>query len=438
MHRATRIVPVAVVILCAGAAPGGVGDQLHKLLAADGTAGNDFGGSIGVSGTTAVVGADNDNDNGTYSGSAYLFNTATGAQIAKLVPADGAASDFFGISVAISGTTAVVGAHFDDDRGSNSGSVYVFDATTGSQITKLLAADGASNDNFGFAVAIDGTVAVVGAAWDDVSGSSSGSAYVFNAITGAQIAKLVPTDGAAQDYFGRAVAVSGTTAIVGAPWDDDNGDTSGSAYLFDTTTGAQVAKLLPSDGASADYFGYAVAISGTTAIVGAWANDAPVANAGSAYLFDTTTGVQIAKLTAADAVAWDSFGEFVAIDGTTAVVGAPGDDDNGSGSGSAYVFDITTGAQLAKLVPGDGAASDEFGCAVAISGTTAAIGARQDDDNGTDSGSAYVFQAAGFHCLADMTTQGAPLGDARYGVPDGVIGAADISYYVNLWVAGCP
>lgn len=154
---------------------------------------------------------------------------------------------------------------------------------------------------------------------------------------GDQLAKLIANDGAESDLFGNSVAISGATAIVGAYGDDDNGDVSGSAYLFDTATGVQIAKLLPRDGEEHDSFGSSVAISGSAAIVGAWAHGDNGLQSGSAYLFGTTTGQQIAKLLPKDGALYDWFGFSVAISGATAIVGAHGDGDNGYNSGSAYL-----------------------------------------------------------------------------------------------------
>ncbi len=368
--------------------------ETHKWLASDGAEDDAFGISVAISGTTAIVGAYQDDDLGMNSGSAYLFDTTTGLQRAKLLPTDGAALDSFGYSVAISGTTAIVGAWLDADHGFQSGAAYLFDTTTGIQMAKLLPTDGAVQDHFGHAVAISGTTAIIGAISDDDNGSSSGSAYVFDTVTGLQLAKLLPNDGAQTDQFGFSVAISGTSAIVGARLDDDNGTNSGSAYIFDTTTGQQVAKLMPSDGAVEDQFGVSVAISGTTAIVGAVFDDDNGSFSGSAYLFNTTTGLQLAKLQPSDGMALDHFGVSVAISGATAIVGAQLDDDYGSNSGSVYAFDATTGQQVAKLMPSDGATLDYFGVSVAISGTTTVIGAYGNDDTGADSGSAYFFDNA--------------------------------------------
>ncbi len=153
-----------------------------------------------------------------------------GDQLFKLLPDDGAESDGFGTSVAISGSIAIVGCPGNSARGGNA---YLFDITSGKQIAQLLANDGAPGDEFGWSVAISGSTAIVGAYRDDDNGSFSGSAYLFDPTTGEQLFKLLPDDGAALDFFGLSVAISGTTAIVGARFDDDNGEWSGSAYLFD-------------------------------------------------------------------------------------------------------------------------------------------------------------------------------------------------------------
>jgi len=369
----------------------------NKLTAGDAAAGDNFGYSVGISGSTAIVGAYQDDDNGDDSGSAYLFDTTTGTQTQKLIADDGAANDYFGTSVGLSGTTAIVGAPSDDDNGRFSGSAYLFDTTTGAQTQKLIASDGAARDSFGWSVGISGNLAIVGA---QGSGTYSGSAYLFDTTTGIQTHKLTADDGAGRDYFGRSVALSGTTAIVGAPYDDDNG----SAYLFNARTGDQIAKLTASDGVSGGEFGYSVGIFGTTAIVGAPFDDDDDngTNSGAAYLFDlssldpngSVSLTETAKLLATAGAANDLFGWSVGIFGTTAIVGAPYDDDNGSASGSAYFYDIanlSTPVET-KLIANDGASWDRFGLSVAISGSTAIVNG--DDDNGPASGSAYLYTAS--------------------------------------------
>ena len=439
MRHFMPLLAAAALVLSTAQAQADLGDQLFKLLADDGAEEDRFGLSVAISGATAIVGAYWDDDNGFKSGSAYLFDTTTGKQLFKLLPDDGAAGDFFGSSVAISGTTAIVGAYYDDDNGFNSGSAYLFDISNPKnpvQIAKLLANDGAERDHFGESVAISGTpsneIAIVGAHNDDDNGNASGSAYLFDTTTGKQLFKLLPDDGAAGDFFGLSVSISGAIAIVGARDDDDNGIQSGSAYIFGTTTGRQIAKLLPDDGAQSDSFGGSVAISGTpgkeVAIVGATGDADNGYNSGAAYLFDTITGRQIAKLVARDAAKQDTFGGSVGISGSTAIVGALGNDDNGLTSGAAYLFDISDPAnptQVAKLLAHDGAEDDLFGISVAISGAignqTAIVGAWGDDDNGADSGSAYLFDAADASaCPWDLNG-------------DGEVGPFDLALVLGFW-----
>ena len=374
-----------------------------KILPSDGAAGDNFGGSVSISGEYAVVGAFFDDDNGDRSGSAYLFKRVgtSWAQEAKLLPADGAAGDIFGKSVSISGDYAVVGASEDADNGTEAGSAYVFKRTGPfwAEEAKLLPSDGAEGDFFGLSVSISGDYAVVGAEGNDDNGDGSGSAYIFKrtGTNWAQEAKLLPSDGAAGDLFGLSVSISGDYAVVGAWRDDDNGDGSGSAYVFKRTGPfwAQEAKLLASDGASLDLFGRSVSISGDYAVVGACCDDDNGSSSGSAYVFKRTdtTWTEEAKLLPADGAAEDIFGHSVSISGEYAVVGAFFDDDNGSSSGSAYLFkrNGTSWAQEAKLLPADGAAGDLFGASVSIYDDFAVVGAPVDEDNGEGSGSAYVY-----------------------------------------------
>ncbi len=226
----------------------------------------------------------------------------------KITATDGAAFDEFGISVSISGDYAVVGADYDDDNGNRSGSAYVFKRSGASwaQEAKILPSDGAKDDSFGLSVSISGDYAVVGARHDDDNGSSSGSAYAFKrtGTTWDQEAHLLASDGASSDFFGSSVSISGDYVVVGAFQNNDNGFYSGSAYVFkrNGTTWDQEAKLLPSDGAELDGFGISVSISSDYAVVGAWGNDDNGSKSGSAYVFkrNGTIWAQEAKLLPSD------------------------------------------------------------------------------------------------------------------------------------------
>jgi len=387
---ASWIVRLALVapLLCAMRASAQSLIEDRKVTASDAGAGYQFGNAVALYETTAIIGSYQDDDAAQDAGSAYLFDINTGQQLFKLIASDAAMDDDFGISVAIHGTTAIVGAARDDDAGSTSGSAYLFDTTTGQQLFKLTASDAAADDFFGGSVAIFGTTAVVGAFGNDDAGDSSGSAYVFDTTTGQELFKLTASDAAELDQFGVSVAISGNTAIIGASGD---GGFAGAAYLFDTTTGQQLFKLQASDDAPDSSFGDAVAIFANRAIVGAYRNDDAGSNSGSAYIFDTSIGQQLFKLSPPDAESNDNFGNAVSISGTTAMVGSVRDDDAGTGSGSAYLFDTSTGLQLSKLAASDGATGDQFGNSVAIFGTNAIVGANGNDDAGLDSGSAYIY-----------------------------------------------
>jgi hypothetical protein len=378
-------------------------EEVQKLLASNGAAFDRFGYSLSVDGDTALVGAYGNDDGGSNSGSAYLFvrNGTNWVQQAKLTASDAAAGDEFGRSVSLNGDTAVIGAPKDDDAASNSGSAYVFvrNGTNWTQQAKLTAADAASDDTFGSSVSLNENTAVIGAYKDDTSASDTGSAYVFvrEGSNWTQQAKLTAADAAYSDWFGYSVSVDGDTAVVGSYLDDDAGTSSGSAYIFvrDGTSWTQQAKLTASDAANSDRFGYSVSLWGETALIGAFADDHADADAGSAYIFvrNGTSWTEQAKLTASDAAWNDQFGASVSLNGNTAVIGAPEDDDGGESSGSAYVFvnNGTNWIQRAKLTASDGALIDKFGYSVDLDGDTALVGAIFDDDGGDSSGSAYFF-----------------------------------------------
>jgi hypothetical protein len=388
--------------------------QQAQLIATAGAAGDEFGISVAISGDTAVVGAYRDdvgvNPN---QGSAYIFTRSgtTWTQQAQLTATGGTLDDFFGISVALSGDTAIVGA-FADDLGANAdqGSAYVFTrtGTTWTQQAQLTATGGAASDQFGISVALSGDTAIVGAFIDDVGANSNqGSACVFtrSGTTWTQQAQLTATDGAASDNFGISVALSGDTAIVGAYTDNVGANTDqGSAYVFTRTgtTWTQQAQLTATGGAASDQFGISVALSGDTAIVGAFIDDVGAnSNQGSACVFTRsgTTWTQQAQLTATGGAAFDNFGYSVAISGDTAIVGAYNDNVGANtDQGSAYVFTRTgtTWTQQAQLTATDGAADDLFGVSVALSGDTAIVGAFIDDVGAnSNQGSACVFTRSG-------------------------------------------
>ena len=228
---------------------------MEKLRASDGAAGDTFGGSVAIAGNVIVVGADGDNDAGSDSGSVYVFQSlddgTTWSEVQKLTASDAAEGDNFGDSVAVDGKLIVVGAWSE--------SVYVFqslDDGNWTEMQKLTASDAAAGAQFGVSVSISGSNVVVGALAPDVS---SGSAYVFhsldNGASWTEIQKLVASDGELGDRFGVSIGIDGNLIVVGAYLDSDDGFFSGSAYVFqslDDGNWTEVEKLTASDAAAED------------------------------------------------------------------------------------------------------------------------------------------------------------------------------------------
>ena len=296
-------------------------------------------------------------------------------------------------------------------------------------------------------MSISGDRCLIGA----VGGDSNGSAYIFewNSTNWSQQAKLTASDGNDGDAFGGLVSMDGDRCVIGAWHDDDNGSSSGSAYIFEWNgiSWIEREKLTPSDGDALDYFGTGAGISGNRCIVGANGNDDNGSSSGSAYIFEWngTSWIQQAKLTVSDAGANDYFGGDVGMSGDRCIVGAFGDDDGGS-NGSAYIFEWNGASwiQQEKLKASDGGLIDVFGYSVSISGDRCIISAHCDDDNGFQSGSAYIYDATpcivDFHHFAIFAQYWLETGT---GLPadlyeDNVVDLLDLELFINEWLDYCP
>jgi hypothetical protein len=394
--------------------------QQAKLTATEGRGGDRFGGSVALSAETALIGAPGDQTAaGIGAGSAWVFvrSGASWSPRAQLLVANGKAADEFGNAVALSGDTALVGAHLDDRGAPGGGAAFVFVRGGGGwgQQAQLAATGGAPFDGFGVSVAISGDTAIIGAPFDDVAGGhAAGTAFVFvrGGTTWTQQAQLLPNFATSLDQFGFSVALSGNTALIGAPGRMTSGtlpfavpnSARGSAFVFirSGTTWTEQAELRASREAFGDQFGNSVSLSDETALIGASFDDTPAGtDAGSAYIFTRSGGVwaQQAQLIASDGAAGDRFGYSVALAGGTALIGARQANPAGkTDAGAAYVF-VGGGAswsQQAQLLASDGASSDEFGSSVALSADTALVGAPLDDTGvGTNSGTVYTFSRTG-------------------------------------------
>jgi len=338
--------------------------------------------------------------------------------VAELWTAD-APQDVLGTTVAISGNVVAMGSNAEN-VGSSSGPVLVFEQEAGvwTQAAQLTSPSGSPDDFFGRAVAIDGTTLLVGASGDSEVAPYAGAVYVFERVgPGApewtQMAKLTASDGAAVDGFGQAIAIRGDRAIIGATNVDAAGFDRGAAYVFDRVDGvwAQTVRLTAADGMDYDLFGFSVAVDGSTAVVGAIDHNG---ERGAAYVFEETPGgwTQVAELAASDGLAADRLGYSVAVDDDTAVAAAyrPA---NGFGRTMAYVYERTGGAwaQSARL----GTWSHTLGAAVALDGQTILVG-RDDGNLPSQTGVAYVFQpVAGAWTLVNQLQAWDGGGGERFG-----------------------
>jgi hypothetical protein len=361
-----------------------------------------FGTSVAISGTRVVVGVPKDDTavvnnitvQITDAGSAYVFDASSGTPtvpVATLRNPEPEPSDFFGDRVGISGTRVFVGSYADDHGATDAGSAYVYDLSSGTPtvpVVNLYNPAPAAGDQFAASVAISGTDVAVGASLDDTRGSDVGSAYLFNLASGtpdAPVKILVPGGG---DNFGSSAAISGTLLVVGAPNDDTGATDAGSAYVYDLSSGTPTVALAilhnpsPSTG---DSFGTAVAISGTRIAVGVPNKEIPTFDGGTVYVYDLSSGtptVPVATLNNPAPAGFDRFGNSVGISGTRVVVGAAMDDAGATDSGSAYVYDLSSGTPtvpVATLNNPAPAPNDQFGGSVAISGTRVVVGAAMDD-----------------------------------------------------------
>jgi hypothetical protein len=334
--------------------------------------------------------------------------------------------------------------------------VFVRSGTSWTEQAKLTASDAAADDDLGISVGLSGDTAVVGAYFDDHPGAmDAGSAYVFHrsGTNWTEQAKLTAIGAAALDYFGYSVSLSGDTALVGAYSDDHAGGTSaGSAYVFarSGTAWTEQAKLTASDAAANEAFGISVSISGDTIVVGADGDDQALGtNVGSAYMFSRsgTRWTEQAKLTASDGAAFDYFGR-VSLSGDSVLVGASQDDHtDGSDAGSAYVFRLyppptnyctagtsASGCQALLSAAGTPSASAASGFLLQ------AIGVEGSKDGaffwGKSGKQANPWgNGTSFQCVVPPVTRGGFLAGS------GTIGACDGSFVQDLnatWCSTCP
>ncbi|NVJ64176.1 MAG: hypothetical protein HWD84_08115 [Flavobacteriaceae bacterium] len=375
------------------------------VLANDGKAGDSFGYSAVVDGTTVLVGAFKADINGVKdAGAAYVYVRSDNGwqQQAKLVAEPFFADDTLGGKVALRNDIAMLGVMLRDDKGKDSGAVVSFEreANSWKQHRIFTAPDAKKGDAFGQSLALTERFLVIGAPRNDALGIDSGAVYIYKREDEAwqYQTKLTASDGIAGDLFGISTAIDGNTILVGADLHDEKAENAGAVYVYvlEENEWKQEAKLMASDGDNSDIFGVRVALSENTALISARRDDIDGlgVDAGSAYIFmrKGTTWTQQHKLTSPDGQADDRFGRGVALSGDTAIISAMNHDANGRDTGAIYVY--KNGAEgwvyTDKFVAKSSMPDDKFGWNVGLSGDVAVVATPNHDALGQESGAVFM------------------------------------------------
>ncbi len=409
MNNAIKLVYAVVLIsVCTSVVFAGYAWLPKKINASDGAASDAFGSAVVVSGDYAVVGAYADESS---KGAVYIYKRVSGVwtQQQKLTASDGAAGECFGVSVVMYGSYIIVGAN---KANSNKGAAYIYKLTNSvwGLYKKITASDGVSGDLFGQSVAIYDDWAVVGAEGDNVK---KGSIYTFvvSSTSATEYSRLTSSTQAASARFGCSISMNGEAMIVGA-YNETSG--KGAAYIFgyDKVDGvwhqANCQRIVASDGATSDNFGCSVALCGDYAVVGARKGNIGTTagvESGSVYAYQCDSfkvWTEKKEITPADGTADDMFGRAVSINGSYVLVGAPGKDN-----GAAYIYNKGgSWTSVQKIMAASSATDDFFGGSVYTDGTYMVCGDVNDDDFGTNSGSASIFEYTELGTLVLLTPNG--------------------------------
>jgi hypothetical protein len=409
--------------------------ETAKLVPINPMQGDEFGCAVAIEGECAIVGAYLDDDLASQAGAAFVFRKTNGVwtQTQQLLAGDGQWSDNFGMTVAMSGNLAVIGApNAASTLGpfTRTGVAYVFEQVGGQwlQRAKLVASNPAQQDLFSSSVAISGQRIVIGAWAASPAGLHSGAAYVFegSGTSWSQVAFLLPPEVGPADAFGSAVAIDGDRLLVGAHrYAVAGGTRPGGTFVFERDqqgSWVQQQLLLPSTSINQQFFGIGVAINADRALVGAAGHQLGGGESGAVYAYDWIGGTWV-QTQFVPGTHGHAFGGRIALDGDLAIIGT-GDDDHGSGAGASFAYGRigTTWQRIAKMFANDAAPGNAFGQYLALSGTTVLLGSPTDDvacptDILCNSGSAYAVElaptaaqyghcTAGGACVTNMDVHG--------------------------------
>lgn len=447
---------IALVIICTlslismkSSAIGQPGVPVMKLLPSDGAAGEEFGAGIEVAGTTALIWAASGGDAGVPTGSVYRFDLNTGAEIDELLPGDGGPYDSFGYSIDTQGRTALIGSPSHDGAGTHAGAVYLFDLSSGKRLAKLTAPDAEPGDIFGLDVAIDGAAALIGAFRDDgPKEEDTGSAYLFDLESGLVIHRFAPAGLESNDRFGASVAMNDSFIAVSASLVQHSGFRYGSVYVFDRASGELVYEITAELGIGFSQFGSQIEIVGGLLLVTSPDDDENGDEAGAVFVFELSTGTLLRKIVERIPNR-QGFAASISSDGRLLAVGAIDGGEHVVCDCRVVVFDLLTGEQLLVIRHPQSEPHEFFGYPAVFGGSKLLVGSVRDDDNGVDAGAVFVFDLA--PCFADLNRDGiadvADLGaliDGFGGADpvldingDGAVDAADLGLLIRSFGARC-
>lgn len=443
----TLAVGLTLWVWAGGAHPAFAQCETQKLLAFDGVEGDSFGSSISVSGDILVVGAKRKDEQFGNQGSVYVYRRNpimdTWLFETKLFSSRSWWNGAYGSSVSVNGDRIAIGAPLASDLYSNTGIAYVFryDPTSSTWIEE--AEFRASNclflpvgDRFGASVSLYGDILVVGAPFNGgIAGGSAGAAcvYRFDGTAWQIETSLFAEDGASGDWFGYHVSTGHDVILIGSDGHSANGQYAGAVYVYRYNTitleWTLETKLMPSDAAAQDFFGWSLDLDGDVAIISSYGNDDSGEKSGSAYIFryDTITSMwtEEAKLLPADGATGDMFGRQVVLNENVATVNALNGDGLFPDSGSVYIFryDGLAWNEEIELFATDNGMDNGF--TISESDGVVFVGASGDDYRGWSTGSAYIFDSIDATCCP-ADTDG-----------NGVVTVSDLLELLSAWGA-CP
>jgi hypothetical protein len=302
---------------------------------------HEYGVGISMGESYLGVGSFRENVSFGHDGRVYLYNADTGAYLRTIHTPNSSLNGAFGWSIAFDGDLMLVGSYADFNMNNSSGAGYLFNSDTGELLADFVSEIGQAGDGSGWSVALQGPLALVGAPGYDEGAADAGGVHAYFTTFLSQITTILPDTPIAGERFGWSVAIDGDYIVVGAPYIADSPLQTGSVYVFDVLTGLQLHRIVPAGSAVGDFVGGSVDISEGVIAIGAPYNDTMANNAGAVYLYDAQTGSLIDTYHASNPSSSDRFGVSVSIEAGTLVVGAPGRDQIGRVNvGSVFVFSV--------------------------------------------------------------------------------------------------